>query len=46
MPLADTWEIFDNSGIEHNLVVKFNKKGLQVIDKSLYRRLIKSGDKA
>jgi len=33
MPLADSWDIFNNSYIEPKPVVKFNEKGLQVSDK-------------
>jgi predicted ABC-type ATPase len=45
MPLADAWDIFDNSGAEPRLVVKCNEKGLQIIDKAHYERWIKSGGK-
>jgi len=41
MPLADAWDIFDNSAINPVLIVKYNEKGLQVINKSLYQRWIK-----
>ena len=45
MPLADAWDIFDNSAAEHSWIVKFNEKGLQVLDKKLYQQWIKSGGK-
>jgi predicted ABC-type ATPase len=45
MPLADAWDIFDNSTMKPVLVVKSNEKGLQVFDKELYQRWIKSGGK-
>jgi len=41
MPLADAWDIFDNSGIKPVLIVKSNEKGLQVLDKGLYQNWIK-----
>ena len=40
MPLADAWDIFDNSSIEPVLIVKFNEKGLQVFNKPLYQQWI------
>ncbi len=45
-PLVDAWDIFDNSKMDPVLIVKFNEKGLQVIDKSLYKQLINSGVKS
>ncbi len=45
MPLADAWDIFDNSGIVPALIVKSNEKGLQIIDRSLYRQCMKFGGK-
>ena len=45
MPLADAWDIFDNSGMDPVLVVKSNEKGLQIFDKTLYQRWITSGGK-
>ncbi len=41
MPLADTWDIFDNSGVDPGLVVKSNEKGLQILNKSLYQQWMK-----
>jgi predicted ABC-type ATPase len=46
MPLVDAWDIFDNSTINPVLVVKFNEKGLQIIDKSLYQRWTNYGGKS
>ena len=43
MPLADAWDIFDNSGMEPILIVKSNEKGLQIFDKALYQRWVQSG---
>ena len=43
MPLADAWDIFDNSGGRPVLVVKSNEKGLHIFDKTLYQRWTKSG---
>lgn len=37
MPLADGWDIFDNSTMKPVLVVKSNEKGLKVFDKGLYQ---------
>ncbi len=45
MPLADAWDIFDNSAMKPVLVAKFNEKGLQVLDKGLYQQWINSGGK-
>ncbi len=45
MPLANSWDVFDNSGMDPVLVVKFNEKALQVFDKKLYQHWIKSGGK-
>ena len=45
MPLADAWDIFDNSAMSPALVVKFNEKGLQVFDKELYQHWVKCGGK-
>ena len=45
MSLADSWEIFDNSAAKPAPIVKFNEKGLQVIDKELYQQWDKSGGK-
>jgi predicted ABC-type ATPase len=45
MPLADAWDIFDNSAMKPVLIVKSNEKGLQVFDKKLYQHWIKSGGK-
>jgi len=45
MPLADAWDIFDNSAMIPALVVKLNEKGLQVFNKPLYRQWIKFGGK-
>jgi predicted ABC-type ATPase len=39
--LADAWDIVNNSGPEPEWVVKFNAKGLQILDKDLYKDLIK-----
>ena len=44
-PLADSWDIFDNSYIEPKPIVKFNEKGLNVSDKELYQKWMKSGGK-
>ena len=43
MPLADAWDIFDNSAAKPVLVVKSNEKGLQVFDTKLYQQWAKSG---
>ncbi len=40
MPLADAWDIF-NSEAKPELVVKSNEKGVQILDKKLYKFLIK-----
>ena len=45
MPLADAWDIFDNSAAKPARVVKFNEKGLQVFDKKLYSQWSKFGGK-
>jgi len=45
MPLADTWDIFDNSAMKPVLVVKSNENGLKIINKPLYRKWIKFGGK-
>ena len=44
-PLADAWDIFDNSAIKPVLVVKCNDKGFEVVDKLLYQRWVKFGGK-
>jgi len=44
MPLADAWDIFDNSAMKPILIVKSNEEGLQVFDKRLYQQWIKTGD--
>lgn len=46
MPLADGWDIFDNSGMDPVLVVKSNEKGLQVLDQSLYLKWKKFGGRS
>ena len=43
MPLANAWDIFDNSAANPALIVKFNERGLQVLDKKLYQQWVKSG---
>jgi predicted ABC-type ATPase len=43
MPLANAWDIFDNSGLKPALIVKSNEKGLQIFDKDLYQHWIKFG---
>jgi predicted ABC-type ATPase len=40
-PLADAWDIFNNSEERPELVVKFNEKGMQVLDEEIYERLKK-----
>ena len=45
MPLADAWDIFDNSDMKPVLVVKLNEDGLQIFNRSLYQQWIKSGGK-
>ena len=45
MPLADAWDIFDNSAAKPTLIVKFNEKGLQVLNKKLYQQWAKFGGK-
>lgn len=40
LPLVDTWDIFDNSGMAPVWIVKFNDKRLHIIDKALYQRWI------
>jgi len=45
MPLADAWDIFDNSAMKPVLIAKLNEKGLQILNKSLYQQWIKSGGK-
>ena len=45
MPLADAWDIFDNSDMKPVLVVKLNENGLQIFNRSLYQQWIKSGGK-
>jgi predicted ABC-type ATPase len=41
-PLANGWDIFDNSAMKPVLIVKMNEKGLQVLNRSLYEEWIKS----
>ncbi len=45
VPLAYSWDIFDNSYIKPRAVVKFNEEGLHVSDKALYQKWMKLGDK-
>lgn len=40
-PLANAWDIFDNSGMEPVLIVKSNEKGLQVFNSKLYKQWVK-----
>ena len=44
-PLANAWDIFDNSDVEPRLVVKFNEDGLHIMDNKLYRQWCKLGGK-
>jgi len=43
MPLANAWDIFDNSAMNPVLVVKSNEKGLQILNKLLYQQCLKFG---
>ncbi|MCC6759077.1 MAG: zeta toxin family protein [Candidatus Omnitrophica bacterium] len=45
MPLADAWDIFDNSADEPRLIVKYNEKGLQILDRALYKQWTNLGAK-
>lgn len=41
MPLADVWDIFDNSALNPELVVKLINKKLHIIDNLLYEHWVK-----